>query len=1057
MTLNQRLLTLTVLSSLSLNLASGITWAADAQANGSQSVTGVGSTHKSLEERLEKARKKGKGAEISDALYDLAKAYFEAGQVIKAEKFMREALQVEAGLSRPEDLIRIRVALAAILVSQQKKADAYAVYEDALDLARAKKMDGHQAVIIDSMGALALTSGRLDEAERLFQEARTLAVAAKSPSSESSVLVNLAVVARARHDNSTALDLLNKAVALVQDQKDNRVLAAALMELGRAQADGGDIDKAITSLKQAADLYQADLEPTWQGKALLSLGQILLVGDRSSDAEETFQRATDCFKEDQYLPGLISSQIGMGATLAKAGKFSHSETAFHEAMRLAKATGNANKVREILSEIAYSYYLQGAVEKALNKYLEAYDLLKKHDPNNTEDKGVVLSDIAMTYKAIGQPAAAIKYYEMAVTAFQQADDLKQRAMALNSLAVAYLDNAMPKEFRKYYQLSKEAFENLKDQHGLALLTYNLAQLEMMQQHHADAVPLYEEALSGMRATRDARGEGQVLRGLALAYLYLGRSGKSLELYQQALPGAQSSGNLEAQWECELGLGKSYKLLGQLDDALAHLQKSVELVEQEQRQLSRDSSKTFNMDLRQDCYMELVDALVQKGQIPAALEMVERGRARAFLDLLEGRRSRRPNDLVADSNQGGVQSNPVQPAAITAPAGTRAVEIVPRQSAIVEPSVISAVNSLPPTLDEIKNLVRQSNSDFVEYYVLRDKLLAFVIHPNGQIALAPPVTISSQQLGKQIAALSESITAQSATAANREASLKSVYKLLIEPVLPLLSKQPDASVTIIPHQQLFSVPFAALLKSNGRYLIEDYTLNFAPAIGVLRATQRLKQDADKQGDDLLGFGNPITKQIEFLGTLPFSEKEVKHIAELFAAGKSIVKIGQQATKAEFKDLSPKFKYLHLATHGLIDEQHPMDSALVLAPSGSDDGLLTVKDILQLPSLKSRLVVLSACQTGRGKITGDGVVGLSRSFIIAGTPSIVVSQWNVDDVMTEYQMTAFYKALLKGSGLAKSLREAQLQTIAFMERISGPASKNRANPRLWAAFQLMGEPL
>jgi CHAT domain-containing protein len=131
---------------------------------------------------------------------------------------------------------------------------------------------------------------------------------------------------------------------------------------------------------------------------------------------------------------------------------------------------------------------------------------------------------------------------------------------------------------------------------------------------------------------------------------------------------------------------------------------------------------------------------------------------------------------------------------------------------------------------------------------------------------------------------------------------------------------------------------------------------------------------------------------------------------------------------------------------------------LAPEGGDDGLLTVKDILSMPPLKAKMVVLSACQTGRGKITGDGVVGLSRAFIIAGAPSVVVSQWNVDDVMTEYQMGEFYKSFLGGKSKVAALRDAQLHTIGFMDRLLGSSTGKtafRPNPRLWAAFQLIGE--
>jgi len=290
-------------------------------------------------------------------------------------------------------------------------------------------------------------------------------------------------------------------------------------------------------------------------------------------------------------------------------------------------------------------------------------------------------------------------------------------------------------------------------------------------------------------------------------------------------------------------------------------------------------------------------------------------------------------------------------------------------------------------------------------------------------------------------------------------LKELYQLLIAPVQNLLPQSAESVVTFIPHGVLFSVPFAALMSPQSKYLIEERTVSYLPAIGVLRATEKIAGESDRASENcLLAFGNPITKAIAFLGTLPFAEKEVKKIAALFAEGRTALEVGAQATKAAYRNLASKYSVIHLATHGLISEERPMDSALVLAPEADDDGLLTVKDILSMPPLKAKMVVLSACQTGRGKITGDGVVGLSRAFIIAGAPSVVVSQWNVDDVMTEYQMNEFYKAFLSGKSKVSSLREAQLKTIAFMDKLLAPQSGTaafRPNPRLWAAFQLIGE--
>jgi CHAT domain-containing protein len=118
-------------------------------------------------------------------------------------------------------------------------------------------------------------------------------------------------------------------------------------------------------------------------------------------------------------------------------------------------------------------------------------------------------------------------------------------------------------------------------------------------------------------------------------------------------------------------------------------------------------------------------------------------------------------------------------------------------------------------------------------------------------------------------------------------------------------------------------------------------------------------------------------------------------------------------------------------------------VALAPSGQDNGLLTSGEIFDL-KLNVDLVVLSACDTGRGEITGDGVMGLSRSLIAAGAPSVVVSLWAVNDRSTSLLMSDFYRQLQTNPNKAQALRQSMLTTM-----------KQYPNPSDWAAFTLVGE--
>ncbi len=1012
------------------------------------------------------AAAKGDKPAEADALYNLASSYFDEHDLAQAESYMRRSLEVESELKRPQSQLQTHVALAGILVALRRNDEALAEYQKALNLSRENNLGAQAASIINNMGALSLVSHHWEQSEQLFEQARAQAAAEGNVSTQSGALVNLAVVSRARHKLDDADKQLTAAVSLLADGGDERALSSAYAELGHNQSDLGRTEEAIASYKKALQIQKGQLDDSAAAKSLLSLGQLYLTQNKFADAEACFHEADQLSQADRSQTFFIDLLVGLGGAKAGSGHFAEAEKIHQQALQVAQAAADRIKERTVLSELGYDYLSAGSPEAALTKYVAAYNLLCQQEPDNIRQKGILLTDIAMSCKAVGQLPAAIANYEVAVDYFNQAGDLASKAMALNSLAVAYLDNGMLTEFDQTYNQSKTLFASLNNKRGEAILDYNLAQYRLVQGHPADAVPLYQTAMEKINGTADSKLKGQALRGLGLAYLYLGRSGKALECYKQAQQLAEQSGDIEARWDCALGLGKAYKALGQLGEAIDYLRQAAELVEKERSQLSRDTFKTYNLDLRQDCFTSLVDALVCLQKDAEALAVAEKGRSRAFLDLLEGHRSRRPNDEYTAGTAASTIN--ISSARIAEP-GSRGVEVIPRASSFVEASTISQINAQPPTIEEIKELVVKSRSTAVEYYVLPDKVLIWIIHPDGKIEMPPPIVISKRMLTEQIVAAYKAIIARSNVPSEvrqvnetRQRKLRELYTLLVEPVLSYLPTDPDALVTIVPHGPLFSVPFAALINVKGRFMVEDHTLAYIPALGALKATQKLEEEAKTSRDQLLAFGNPITKQISFLGALPYSEKEVRHVADLFAAGQSTVKVGGDATKAAFIKLAPASTIIHLATHGLVNEEQPMDSALVLAPAGADDGLLTVKDILRLPPLKSRLIVLSACQTARGKITGDGVVGLSRSFIIAGTPSILVSQWNVDDVITEFQMVAFYKSFLAQGSKARALREAQLKTITLLEKPDPDSSPSRssapqlrASPRYWAAFQLIGE--
>jgi CHAT domain-containing protein len=186
-------------------------------------------------------------------------------------------------------------------------------------------------------------------------------------------------------------------------------------------------------------------------------------------------------------------------------------------------------------------------------------------------------------------------------------------------------------------------------------------------------------------------------------------------------------------------------------------------------------------------------------------------------------------------------------------------------------------------------------------------------------------------------------------------------------------------------------------------------------------------------------------------LEYSAREIENIASLFKKGNADIYLRGDATEENVKREGElkKFNYVHFATHGFIDENKPDFSSLVLTQdkNSEEDGFLRATEIFNL-NLNADLVVLSACQTGLGKlIRGEGMVGLTRAFMYAGTPSVLVSLWSVKDASTATLMSDFYKNLIKGK-LSKTdaLRKAQLSMLG---------NEKFAHPFYWAPFVLVGD--
>lgn len=494
-------------------------------------------------------------------------------------------------------------------------------------------------------------------------------------------------------------------------------------------------------------------------------------------------------------------------------------------------------------------------------------------------------------------------------------------------------------------------------------------------------------------------------------------------------------------------------------ALQHSKQSLsnltQYIEIWRGKLVEDLEKIEALEQAQALFSQVLEISVGLGNASEALILSEKSRARAFAD------------MVAARFQEGVNRDSIQ---------------------------FRATN-LELSSDRIQQLAQLYSATIVEYFVISGtKIHIWIVQPDAAIILKTVELNSDDRLLGESNPLSdllmraiESLEIERKKRslnrdwlANSQAKLTRLYQLLIEPVEYYLKASSSNKVIIVPHASLFLVPFASLFNpKTNKYAIEEYNLCLVPSIQILDLIDR-KYLTNTQAQNTLIIGNPqmpsLGNAFQQLPQLPYTESAAKAISNLFKVEPIL---GKQATKTEVLNQLPQARIIHFGTHGKFDKLKPLESGIALTPEADDGGFLTVGDILarfappQTLSLNAELVVLSACSTGLGKITGDGVIGLTRGFMAAGAKTVLVSLWEVDDLPTACLMLQFYKYLHAGDAPALALKQAQVwlknitnaelwkwlrQENFSLSSMDKQRIKNRfhpfQHPYYWGAFYIIG---
>ena len=528
----------------------------------------------------------------------------------------------------------------------------------------------------------------------------------------------------------------------------------------------------------------------------------------------------------------------------------------------------------------------------------------------------------------------------------------------------------------------------------------------------------------------------------------------------------------------LAAGRAYRALGMPDRGLACAIEAIDIREEISERVAGDATQRANASRPlTDSYELAAQFLLDRGQVTDALAFLENGRARVLTQVIEhgGPASVKEIDRDLDREQARLErelvaiSTDLDRARVRG--GTAAVARWKKrleQARAEHASFVDGRLARTARRDSTHRRVDAATIGkltaalprgvvAVEFLLLPRQLHFFVIRGGDARIRHRVVNVDQSALEARIHTFVRMLSARDLKVGG---PARQLYDLVLAPIETDLKHA--TGVLLIPDKTLWRLPFAALVDGDGRHFIEQLPIAYAPSLGAYAAMRDGHRSPAAHATSLLAIGNPTlaagtrSEARSFyrgvtLGSLPDAEREVDAVARLYRH--PVVLKGGEATEARAKALLGEAAVIHFATHGIVDDRNAMYSRLALATgqSQAEDGWLESWEIARM-HLNADVVVLSACETAAASTyTGEGAIGMTWSFFLAGARSAVASQWNVASASTAGLMIRFHRALRDPASpspfeKAEALRAAQ---IALLREPS------TAHPFHWAAFVLIGD--
>jgi len=769
-----------------------------------------------------------------------------------------------------------------------------------------------------------------------------------------------------------------------------------------------------------------------------------------------------------------------------------------EAAKIAQELNHKKERSRCLNHIGIYYSKLDNYSQALMNHKEALKIAQ--EMKNVREESSCLNNIGFVYDDMGDYEKALEYYEKALKIDLQLEDDSYICRATNNLGVTYRKKALSsnsiEEFEKaikHFNTSLSLATKIKDIEIEIQALNNLGTAFTDQGKFSKALVNFKMALKKAEKNNDKEAVGHILNNIGIVYYNQGDFEKSTEYYQEAIDLANKlKEGSKILWEAYLEIANAYNEQKEYQNALENYQKSIKVIENIRlgMKLEEYKARFLGTDKRIKAYNNIIDLLMrlhksepEKSYHLTAFQYLERAKARAFLDSLEvadidvskaidSKLLNQESELMKDISMIYIK--------LLAPGLSKQqknnldeqlkeyedrLETLKNEIRISSPAYADLKYPQPISLEDAQKKLLDDRTAFFEYCIGEKNSYAFVVTKNNfKIFQIPPAEEIQIKVTDYLHAISD----------RDNQDFHVGYELFSSLVFPGLNEKIEKLI-FIPDDVLNYLPFETLIceKNEKRWLINDYKIGYVPSISCLREIIQNKKTKNRNPrKDILAFGDPdfgiyekednrndlfqpYSSQESNYIRLQFSGREIERISSLFKKTKRNAFTRERATEGRLKQMNlDDYKIVHFATHGLIYDEKPARSSIVLSLNNNttkhnksrEDGFLQMREIFNL-RLNADLVTLSSCQTGLGQlIRGEGIRSLNRAFFFAGSSSVIISLWPVNDQASSQLMERFYTYLRSSKSTMDALQSSKLEMIASGIQLS--------HPYYWAGFIVTG---